>query len=483
MAIRTRMAPSPTGEYHIGSLRTFLYNYALAKKNNGNMVLRIEDTDKEREVEGALQRIIDVIRDYGLDWDEGPDVGGAHGPYIQSERIDIYKEHVERLIEQGHAYHCFCSAERLSNLREQQAKEGKVTKYDKQCLNLSRQEVEERLGKGEPYVVRLNVPSEEDVSWNDIILGLITINTKDIDDQILLKSDGYPTYHLAVVVDDHLMEISHVMRGVEWLPSTPKHILLYKYFGWEMPLFGHLPNLKEVGANQKLSKRFGDVHAVKFLENGYLPEAVLNFIMFLGWNPGTDKEIYTLEEFIGDFTLERIHQTDLVAFDRDKLMWYNGVYIRALSPDDLWDRIKEWAGKFSVELNTEGKSDAEVIKAVSLIQERMKTFNEFNELAGYFFSEGISVDTELLYSYAGEKAQEIIKVFYEVYNKVPTEKWISDDLDRLSHEILHEHGYKTKEAFMTVRVSVTGRNATPPLFETLEVLGKERVLKRLESVL
>ncbi len=471
MTVRTRMAPSPTGEYHIGGLRTFLYNYAFAKKNNGAMILRIEDTDKEREVEGVLQRIIDVIHDYGLGWDEGP--------FIQSQRLDLYKKHGQELVEKNHAYYCFCSPERLKNLREQQISEGKITKYDRHCLKLTHDEVKKKLETGENYVIRMKAPDDVAISWNDEILGEITINSSELDDQVLLKSDGYPTYHLAVVVDDHYMNISHVLRGMEWLPSTPKHILLFNYFEWNLPKFGHLPNLKEVGSNKKLSKRFGDVHAEKFLENGYLPEAVLNFVMFLGWNPGTDQEVYSLEEFINDFTLERVHKTDLVAFDREKLVWYNGVYIRNMSPESLWERIKQWAEKYSVNLVSEGFDDDYVIKVLSTVQERMKLLSEFNLLTEYFFTDKFTVNSADLAKFAKDKTTQILKLFIDEYSKVDESLWNSENLDSLSHEVINNHGYKPKEAFMTIRIAVTGNTATPPLFDVLELLGKEEVLKRL----
>jgi len=266
MNVRTRMAPSPTGEYHIGGMRTLLYNYAQAKKEGGQFILRIEDTDRERLVEGATDRSIQVIRDYGLDWDEGPLVEGPYAPYVQSKRLEIYRKYARQLIDSGHAYYCFCTKERLDKLREEQRAQGvSSTKYDKYCLRLSKEEVQKKLDGCEEYVIRLNVPKNEEVSFDDKILGHISFPTNDLDDQVLIKSDGFPTYHLAVVVDDYLMKINYIMRGMEWLPSTPKHILLYKAFGWELPIYAHLPLLKEQGDTKKLSKRMGSVAAVEFL--------------------------------------------------------------------------------------------------------------------------------------------------------------------------------------------------------------------------
>src|SRR3990172_924239 len=304
--VRTRMAPSPTGEYHIGHIRTLLYNYAFAKKEKGDFILRIEDTDRERYVEGASERILDVIESYGLGWDEGPRVGGPHEPYFQSQI----------LLDRGAAYYCFCTQERLEKMREEQKAQGVVsTKYDRLCLKLDESEIGRNLKEKLPHVIRMKVPDNKEVAFNDLVDGDISFPSYDIDDQVLIKSDGFPTYHFAVVVDDHLMEISHVMRGNDWISSTPKHVLLYQAFGWGMPYFAHIPNLKEMGAGRKLSKRFGAVAAQEFLNEGYLPEAVLNFLMFLGWNPGTEKEFYNLEEFIIDFSIDKIHKTDLVAFD------------------------------------------------------------------------------------------------------------------------------------------------------------------------
>ncbi len=483
MTVRTRMAPSPTGEYHIGGMRTLLYNYALAKKHNGQFILRIEDTDRERFVEGAMERLIRVIKDYGFSWDEGPEVGGPHAPYIQSERLDIYKKHALELVEKGHAYYCFCTKERLEELRESQKAQGKpTTKYDKHCLSLSKEEIQEKLNSGIPYVIRLNVPENNTVVVKDKILGEITFPTNDIDDQVLLKSDGYPTYHLAVVVDDHLMEINYVLRGMEWLPSTPKHILLYKAFGWDLPIYAHLPLLKEKGGTQKLSKRMGSVAATEFLAEGYLPEALNNFLMFLGWNPGTEKEIYSLEEFINDFSIEKVGKTDLVSFDRDKLLWYNGYYIRQLSAEELFNRLSAWSEKHNIKLY-EGAVDNEyVIKVTSLVQERLKTLKEFTEVTEYFFREP-KVDQTLLVKQTGskEKSEDILNSYLNLYSSINKADWTAEFLDEKSHELLKEKEYKPKEAFMTIRVAVSGETATPPLFEVLTLLGKEKTLMRIKQ--
>lgn len=481
MVTRTRMAPSPTGEFHIGGMRTLLYNYVFAKKMGGSFVLRIEDTDRERLVEGAVKRLIDVIKDYGLSWDEGPQVGGPFAPYVQSERLSIYKEHALKLVETGHAYYCFCSKERLEALKEEEQKKGVAsTKYDKKCTHLSKEEVAKNLSNNMPFVIRLKVRPDEIVSFTDTTLGPISFPTNDIDDQVLLKSDGFPTYHLAVVVDDHLMEITHVLRGVEWLPSTPKHILLYQAFGWDLPTYAHLPLLKEKGDTKKLSKRMGSVAAIEFLSEGYLPEALLNFLMFLGWNPGTEKEIYSLDEFIQDFSLERIHKTDLVVFDRDKLLWINGHYIRALPTKELLLRLNAHAQTFGYDLNSSG-DEAKDLTILSLTQERLKTLKEYNHLTDFFYHE-IRVDKDVLVKQSGstERAKAILGLFLSSFDAVSESDWHKDLLDQLSHKLLEDNDLKPKEAFMTVRVAVSGTTTTPPLFDVLDVLGKSEALRRVK---
>jgi glutamyl-tRNA synthetase len=485
MTIRTRMAPSPTGEFHIGGMRTLLYNWALARNLGGEFILRIEDTDKERYVEGAVERMLSVIKKYGFDWDEGPQVGGKHGPYVQSERLDIYKKYALELVGKGKAYYCFCTEDRLEKLREKQKEEKRpVTKYDRFCLNLSKDEIENNLKEGKPYVIRMRIPDDETIEVEDLILGKMTFPSNDIDDQILLKSDGFPTYHLGVVVDDHLMEITHILRGREWLASTPKHVLLYKAFGWEEPLFAHLPVLREVDSTKKMSKRLGDVAATDFLRAGYLPEALDNFLMFLGWNPGTEKELYTIDEFVKDFSIEKIQKSEMSAFDRQKLLWFNGLYIRNTSLEKLLEKIKDWHDEFRVKMEY-GKFGKEFdIRVLALVQERMKTLNEFNDITTYFYSK-VSVDLEKLAEFSGnsEKTKKIIDNFVDTYENIPENDWDKDTLDRVSHEKLSEWNYKPKEAFMTLRYAVCGTEFTPPLFNVFNLIGKKETIERLKAVL
>lgn len=485
MEVRTRMAPSPTGEYHVGHIRTLMYNYAFAKKNNGKFILRIEDTDRERYVPGAVERIQDVIKMMGFTWDEGPGVGGEFKPYIQSERLEIYRKYAMELVEKGHAYYCFCTEERLEKLREEQKnKEIVPPKYDRHCLNLSKEEIRKKLEDKFPYVIRLKVPDNEDIVFNDLILGKITINSSTIDDQVLLKTDGYPTYHLGVVVDDHLMKITHVMRGNDWIPSTPKHVLLYRFFDWEAPLFAHLPNLKEVAGTRKLSKRYGSVAVLDFLKEGYLVDALNNFLMFLGWNPGTEKEIYSMEEFINDFSIERIQSSDLVAFDRQKLLWMNGIYIRNTPTDKLWDILKHWAEKFDIFLEGRDTPVKNALAIVDLIKDRMKLLSEYNSLTHYFYGDP-PIDKNTLYSYtsAQDRGRVILKSFADTLTEISQNSWDAVTLDKTLHELIQKMEFKPKEAFMTLRIALTGETATPQIFDIIDILGKETVINRLNAAL
>jgi len=467
--IVTRMAPSPTGEFHIGGMRTLLFNWAFAKKNNGNFIVRIEDTDRARLVEGATERLLEVVTDYGFSWDQGPEVGGDHAPYVQSERLDLYKRHALDLVSDGKAYYCFCTSERLDQMREEQKKKGITsTKYDGHCLHLTDDQVAKHLSENTPFVIRLKVPNNRVISWVDGVLGKVSFNSNEIDDQILLKSDGFPTYHLGVVVDDHLMEVTHVMRGNEWLPSTPKHILLYEAFGWEIPMHLHLPNLKELGSNQKLSKRHGPVSARGFLDEGYLAEALVNYLMFLGWNPGTEKEIYSLDEFVQDFTLEKIHKADLVAFDRKKLEWYNGQYIQLISDSELSKRLKPFAHKDASE---------EILNSIApLVKGRIKKLSEFAGMTNFYFETSI-VDHTLF----SENSKDHVNAAYKALSAL--DDWLLETINEVLMNVVTNHSFKTGEFFMNLRVSITGQKISPPINESLIILGKDEVISRLEAII
>lgn len=468
--IRTRMAPSPTGEMHVGSMGVLLRNYAFAKGRDGQFIIRIEDTDQEREVAGAQQRILEVIKDYGLDWDEGPDKGGPFAPYTQSERLPMYREAAEGLVAKGNAYYCFCSRERLEKLREAQRASNTPPKYDRHCRALSREDVEAKLAAGEPYVIRLKVPDNQPIVFNDLIRGEIVVNSDIIDDQVLLKSDGFPTYHLAVVVDDHAMEISHVMRGEEWISSTPKHILLYQAFGWEPPVYAHMPVYLNPDGKGKMSKRKGTVSARSFLEAGYLPEALLNFFMILGWTPKDQREILSLNEFIHEFDPQDVSSKSVV-FDLEKLKWLNGVYIRNLSPEVLRQKLQPFLPEdFPVE-----KYD----QILPLIVERLVTLKDVEELSAFFYRE-ISVDKEVLLK---KGTPELVAT--ELKETIGLIEKISDfsheNLESQIRQLQEQHAWHKGQYFMMLRTAVTGRTATPPLFETMTVIGQEVVVARLQA--
>lgn len=457
----TRMAPSPTGEYHIGHIRTVLYNWAWARKNNGKFIIRIEDTDRTRFVEGATERILKDIKDYGFDWDEGP--------FFQSERLSIYEEHGKKLVESGHAYYCFCSQERLEQMREEQkAKKLPTTKYDRLCLSLTPEQVEENLSKGLPKVLRLKVPDNQKISFTDEVFGKINFNSNDIDDQVLIKSDGFPTYHFAVVVDDHLMGVTHIMRGNDWLPSTPKHVLLYQAFGWEMPTHAHLPNLKELGGVKKLSKRFGAVFARDFLEDGYLPEALSNFLMFLGWNPGGEKELYSIEEFVQSFDIKKIHKTDLVAFDRNKLMWINGQYIQKMDDGEFVARLTPFT-KLDI-------SEDLMHQIVPLVKPRIKKLTEFDSMVEFFVKRVSPEISELSGNHKNhfEKAKLGLE---EVAD------WNTETIGNAFSKIVADNLFTPKEFFMDMRLAISGKRVSPPLNESMAVIGKSDSVKRIVELM
>lgn len=467
------MAPSPTGEYHIGSLRTMLYNYAWAKKHGGEFLLRIEDTDRNRLVEGALGRILQDIRDYGLSWDEGPEVDGPVGPYVQSERVGLYLPYAEQLVTEGHAYYCFCTPETLKEMKEGQTARGEQPRYDRRCRDLDVRIAQQRVIEGESYVIRLKMPEDEVVTYNDVVLGEISFNTRDVDDQVLMKSDGFPTYHMAVVVDDHLMKITTILRGMEWVSSMPKHIILYRYFGWEMPETGHLPLLLDPNGG-KMSKRFGATHARAFLDQGYLPEAMLNFLALLGWTHPQEKEIFDLDEFIQVFDIHDLHKSNAV-FDRQKLDWMNGMYIRQLSPDQINVKLRT--------LNEELQSvdDAYLNRIIPLVQERMRMLSEFGKLTHYFFEDPqVPLDNVLQKGKTGEETREVLEKVIGVLEHVHDDEWSAEHLEKVLRELQEVlTDWSPKQLFMTLRLAMTGETATPPLFDVIEVLGRETVINRL----
>ncbi|MGB9591246.1 MAG: glutamate--tRNA ligase, partial [Candidatus Kryptoniota bacterium] len=381
--IRVRFAPSPTGYLHVGGLRTALYNFLFARKSNGRFILRIEDTDRSRYVEDAIENLIESLKWAGLNYDEGPDVGGEYGPYVQSKRLDIYKRHTDVLVEKGLAYRCFCTPERLERMRKDLERQKLPVKYDRTCLRLRDEEIKANIASGKSFVIRLKVPDHTKIKFIDLIRGEVEFSSEQIDDQVLLKTDGYPTYHLANVVDDHMMAISHVIRGEEWLSSTPKHVLLYDYFGWERPAFAHLPLLLNPDKS-KLSKRQGDVAVEEYRAKGYLKEALINFVALLGWNPGDDREIFTLDELVKEFSLERVNKSGAV-FNIEKLDWLNFQHLRRKSEAEILSMFKEYLSRLSQ--NIPSFSDEYLLKVIAVMRDRASFIREYFEKCTYFFLE------------------------------------------------------------------------------------------------
>jgi len=490
--IRVRNAPSPTGLLHIGGIRTFLYNYVFARKNNGKYLLRIEDTDRTRFVEGSLENIVESLAQLGISTDEGPywDNGvkyrGDFGPYVQSERLDIYKKYAQELLDKKSAYYCFCSSERLESLREQQMAAKQPPKYDKLCLKLSDEEIKTKLDAGESYVIRLNMPIDRIIEFNDVVHGAIKIPSKDVDDQVLLKSDGFPTYHLAVVVDDHLMKITHVIRGDEWIPSTPKHVMLYEAFGWPMPQFVHLPVILSKATGKKLSKREGDVAVRDFLEKGYLPEALINFVAFLGWNPKTEQEIFSLPELVENFSLEKLNKSGAV-FDLDKLDWFNGTYIRNLKIEDLLTRITPFLAKANIPHDQFPKNFIE--KVLLLEQGRLKKLSEIGERIQYFFTEP-QYDSGVLVWKKSDKQSILnsLEKVLEFLKALPVEKYKLPDIETDLKQFIATNDLKTGEVLWPLRVSLSGMEASPSPFEIIDAFsvlpnGKDIVINRVSKAL
>lgn len=485
--VRLRFAPSPTGYLHIGGLRTALYNYLYAKNNNGKFILRIEDTDQTRLVGDALENLVQSLKWAGIQYDEGVYIEdgrivqkGEYGPYIQSERLDIYKKYVDQLIESGHAYYCFCSKERLDAVRDEQKIKGLVPKYDGFCRSLSLDEAKARIANGEEYVVRLKLPKNYDVHFKDLVRGDITINTDDIDDQVLLKSDGYPTYHMAVVVDDHLMNITHVVRGEEWLPSTPKHIYLYEVFGWDKPVYVHLPTVlnKE---RKKLSKRHGDVSVDDFKDKGYLPEGLVNYLALVGWSPEDNEEILSMDELVEKFSFERVSKAGGI-FDKDKLDWVNGHYIRDF---DL-GRITDLAIPYLIEADLIDEEFAKnnrdwLEHLVDMVKESLSHMSEVVGKVEFMFNNNIEVEDEEAEEQLKSKGtKSILQAMKEVLEGVEE---VDEELSSTMMKTLQKStGIKGKNLFMPTRVALTGSLHGPEFTKVLYLLGKQNILERIQYV-
>jgi len=461
----------------VGNIRTALFNWLYARHTGGTFIVRIEDTDVARKVEGALDVILDGLRWLGLDWDEGPEVGGKYGPYFQSQRLELYREAAQRLVKQGDAYQCYCSQERLAEIRTEQRKRKQSIGYDRRCRNLSDEERKRKEAEGITPVVRFKMPLEGQTGFNDVIWGDVVVENSTLDDYVLLKSDGYPTYHLANVVDDHLMEISHVLRAEEWLPSVPRHKRLYEALGYEMPQLAHLPMI--LGPDRsKLSKRHGAVSITEYHERGYLPEAMVNFLALLGWSLDDKTDIISRDELIKNFSLERVSKTAAI-FNHEKLDWMNGVFLRELSYEELSQKIMPFLENGLPEGVKRPVSKEYVSRIVPLIRERINTLAEAATYADFFFLDELEYDASLL---MGKKmtTETTLKALKAAQEKLSLlESFDHDSLEGTLRPLAEELGLKVGQLFSPLRVAITGRTAAPPLFETMAVLGKERCLKRL----
>ena len=474
--VRVRIAPSPTGDPHVGTAYVALFNYAYARHHGGKFVLRIEDTDQARSSDASEKAILKSLRWLGLDWDEGPDKGGPVGPYRQSERSATYKEHVDQLLNGGHAYRCFCTPERLTELRKQQRAAKQDPGYDGLCKGLTPEESAARAEAGEAHVVRLKMNRAGETVLRDGLRGEVVLPNTMSDDQVLLKSDGMPTYHLANVVDDHLMGITHVIRAEEWISSAPKHLRLYEAFGWEAPQFMHLPLLRNNDKNRsKISKRRNPVSLEYYQESGVLPEAMVNFLGLMGWSFGDDVEKYSLAQMVERFDLVpgSVSLSGPV-FDLEKLSWLNGQYLHDMSDEQLVDRLLGW------QLNREY-----LLKLVPLARERIRRLDEFIPLTEYFFAGDLDYEpVKDLLKPNKRTGPETAKMLKRLVERLDAEReWIPEQMEQMFRDFTEEVEWKTREVFMTVRVAITGRKASPPLFDTMVVAGRERSRRRLRQAM
>ncbi|MCK4907742.1 MAG: glutamate--tRNA ligase [Spirochaetes bacterium] len=480
--VRVRFAPSPTGYLHIGGLRTVLFNYLFAKHYNGDFILRIEDTDRSRYVEGAFEDIKESIKWLGITWDEGPDAGGDKGPYFQSERLDFYKKYAERLVNEGTAYKCFCTSERIQEIKEKQKASKEQIRYDKHCRNFSKDEVAKNEAADLPYVIRFKVSEEGQTKFEDYLRDEVVFENAQLDDFIILKTDGFPTYHLASVVDDHLMEITHVLRGEEWISSTPKHVLLYNALSFKMPEFVHLPVILS-SKGGKLSKRDGATQVREFMEKGYLAEAMTNFLVLLGWSLDGSTSMFTMQELEKVFTLEQIGKNSPV-FDIEKLNDYNGKYIREKSVKELADLCYPYmldAG--IVKDDTEG-TRIYFESIMELLKERLVLLSDVVESAKCFFIDKIDYEDGSMLIPKKTSPDQVKSVFKLSLEKLEhLEDFSVENLENSLRKLIDELGLKAGQIFMALRITVTGSKVSPGLFETMSVLGKQRCMARIKDAL
>ena len=465
--VRTRVAPSPTGMPHIGTLLQSILDYVVAEQHAGSFIVRIEDTDQKRFVEGAEQAVYDALRWLGITPKESALHGGSFGPYRQSERLELYAQFAKQLVDQGDAYYCFCSQDRLEKIRAEQQAGGLPPKYDKHCRNLDPIEANQRM-RLEPHVIRLKVPQDQTIVVEDVVRGSISFESSHIDDQVLMKSDGFPTYHLACVVDDHLMEISHVIRGEEWLSSAPKHVLLYDYFGWQKPIFFHTPTLRNLDKS-KLSKRQGHTSVEWYIKEGFLPEALTNFLISIIWTHPEQKDIYSLEEVVKLFTFSSVHITGPIV-DLQKLRWINGQYIRSMN-------LEQFVA-VSENFLPPDFPRSKAMELLALVQERTEQLNQIEELTSFFYRTFL-LDPRIIFAKAD--AQLVETQLSKTLKIIETTEWIVSEIESNIRTLQEEHDWHKRQFFMLLRYVSTGKTATPPLFETMHALGKTELLARLQK--
>jgi glutamyl-tRNA synthetase len=478
--LRVRFAPSPTGYLHLGGARTALFNFLFARHNNGKFILRIEDTDRSRYVENSLQEIYESLKWLGINWDEGPYVGGEYGPYIQSERLELYKKCAQQLIDKNVAYRCFCTPQRLEEVRKIREKEKMLTSYDRKCRNLSNDEIKRNLEKNIPYVIRLKIPDNRVVSFYDMIRGNIEYRTEVLDDLVLLKSDGYPTYHLANVVDDHEMAITHVLRGDEWIASTPRHILLYEAFEWKAPKFAHLPVILDPSGG-KLSKRKGAASVMDYKKIGILPEALFNFLALLGWSPGgEEKEKMTKEEIISLFSLDKVSPKGSI-FDEKKLFWMNGLYLLEVESKKIYKEVYNFLLSKEIIKKEDKIEETYIIKVIDLLKSRSKTLSELTQNSFYFFKDPSNYEEKAAKKYFSNKTSTLLsEILKEIY--------ILTDFSKEKIELLYKNFCESKriqlsEIVHPTRLALSGVSFGPGLFELMEILGKETIIRRLQKAI
>ena len=478
MKVRTRFAPSPTGFMHVGNLRTALYAWLWAKKNDGVFMLRIEDTDQARFVEGAEDMVYKTLKTAGLVWDEGPDIGGDYGPYVQSERKDMYLPYAKQLVESGHAYYCFCTKEELDERRAKVEAEGGTFKYDKHCLHMPKEEVERRLAAGEPYVIRQNVPESGKADFDDAVFGHIEVDCSELDDMILIKADGMPTYNFANVIDDHTMGITHVLRGMEYLSSTPKYNLLYDAFGWEKPTYVYLTTIMR-DATHKLSKRDGDATFEDLVNLGYLPEAIINYLALVGWSPGDEREFFTLDELKDAFSLEGLSKSPAI-FDHLKLRWMNAEYIRRMEGPAYFEKALPWLIKAGLGEMASKPENEEIF--IRILQPRTELFSDIAGVVDFLYELDENYDIELFTNKKSKTDPAVSKAVLEAV--IPLLEALPEWTETALHDALigyaAEHGMKNGTLLWPVRIAMSGRTVTPGgAIEIAALLGREEAIRRL----